>query len=402
MIEDGAGRGVGPCDERYRVGRGAWRRNTSTASARSTRASSTRRATTRTCTSAASRSSRARRRRTASCVGHIRGAAAPRPALPPEARRAAARPRPLALDRRPDVQPRVPRPPHRRCRAPGDEAKLRALAARIFSQRLDRTKPLWELWLVEDLDDGRWALISKTPPLARRRRLGRRPHDDALRPRPRSRATPAASRWQPRPEPSTAQLTATRAQRRACGALAELPLRAAAERARGPARRSTGRARRSRRSARSRGPALNPPPDTPLNVKVGPHRRFAVVEATLDDFKAVKNAFGGTVNDVVLAVVAGALRRWLHARGMRTEGLELRACVPVSVRTDDERGAFGNKLVQVALPAAGLRARPDRPAALRRRADAATSRTPSRRSAPRSSRARRTSRRRRSSPRRRG
>src|SRR3712207_6029219 len=63
-----------------------------------------------------------------------------------------------------------------------------------------------------------------------------------------------------------------------------------------------------------------------------------------------KNAFGGTVNDVVLAVVAGALRRWLHSRGLRTEGVELRAAVPVSVRGEDEHGAFGNKLAQVLCP----------------------------------------------------
>ena len=65
----------------------------------------------------------------------------------------------------------------------------------------------------------------------------------------------------------------------------------------------------------------------------------------LDDFKAVKNAFGGTVNDVVLAVVAGALRSFLISRGVRTEGLELRALVPVSVRTEDEHHAGGNRIV---------------------------------------------------------
>ena len=77
---------------------------------------------------------------------------------------------------------------------------------------------------------------------------------------------------------------------------------------------------------------LNPAPETPLNVEIGPHRRYAVVRTELDDFKLVKNAFGGTVNDVVLAVVSGALRDWLQPRGVRTEGLELRALVPVSIR----------------------------------------------------------------------
>ena len=81
--------------------------------------------------------------------------------------------------------------------------------------------------------------------------------------------------------------------------------------------------------------AANPAPPSPLNVEIGPHRRFAGIACELADFKAVKNAFGGTVNDVVLTVVAGALRHWLHSRGVRTQGLELRALVPVSVRHRD-------------------------------------------------------------------
>jgi WS/DGAT/MGAT family acyltransferase len=90
---------------------------------------------------------------------------------------------------------------------------------------------------------------------------------------------------------------------------------------------------------------LNPAPDTPLNVPIGPHRRFVAVTAGLEDFKTVKNAFGGTVNDVVLAVVAGALRDFLIARGRRTEGVEMRALVPVSVRTEDDAGTAGNRIV---------------------------------------------------------
>jgi WS/DGAT/MGAT family acyltransferase len=64
----------------------------------------------------------------------------------------------------------------------------------------------------------------------------------------------------------------------------------------------------------------------------------------LDDFKLVKNAFGGTVNDVVLTVVSGGLQRWLRSRGTRTEGLELRALVPVSIRSREQRGHLGNQL----------------------------------------------------------
>src|SRR6185312_1359417 len=89
---------------------------------------------------------------------------------------------------------------------------------------------------------------------------------------------------------------------------------------------------------------LNPAPETPLNVEIGPHRRYAVVRHQLDDYKTVKNAFGGTVNDVVLTVVSGALARWLNERGVRTEGLEMRALVPVSVRTAAHKNTLGNQL----------------------------------------------------------
>jgi WS/DGAT/MGAT family acyltransferase len=89
---------------------------------------------------------------------------------------------------------------------------------------------------------------------------------------------------------------------------------------------------------------LNPAPETPLNVPIGPHRRFAVVRQQLSEFKEVKDALGGTVNDVVLAVVSGALAEWLHSRGIRTEGLEMRALVPVSVRTEAQHNTLGNQL----------------------------------------------------------
>jgi WS/DGAT/MGAT family acyltransferase len=94
----------------------------------------------------------------------------------------------------------------------------------------------------------------------------------------------------------------------------------------------------------------NPAPKVPLNVEIGSHRRFAWARSDLDRFKRVKDALGGTVNDVVLAVVAGALREWLRGRGIRTEGLELRAQVPVSIRASDERGQLGNRLAVMRAP----------------------------------------------------
>ena len=95
---------------------------------------------------------------------------------------------------------------------------------------------------------------------------------------------------------------------------------------------------------------LNPAPDTPLNVAIGPHRRVRWVESRLDDFKEIKNSLGGTVNDVVLAVVTGALRRWLRLRGVRTEGLELRALVPMSIRAEHEHHQLGNRIAAMRGP----------------------------------------------------
>jgi WS/DGAT/MGAT family acyltransferase len=91
-------------------------------------------------------------------------------------------------------------------------------------------------------------------------------------------------------------------------------------------------------------------PSTPFNVEIGPHRRLAFVRGDLGDFKRVKNAHGGTVNDVVLSVVAGALGNYLRARGHDTDELEMRAMVPVSVRADEERGALGNRISAMMAP----------------------------------------------------
>jgi WS/DGAT/MGAT family acyltransferase len=91
-------------------------------------------------------------------------------------------------------------------------------------------------------------------------------------------------------------------------------------------------------------------PPTPFNVEIGPHRRLAFVRADLGDFKRVKNAHGGTVNDVVLSVVAGALGNYLRARGHETDELELRAMVPVSVRAAEEHGALGNRISAMMAP----------------------------------------------------
>jgi WS/DGAT/MGAT family acyltransferase len=95
---------------------------------------------------------------------------------------------------------------------------------------------------------------------------------------------------------------------------------------------------------------LQAAPPTQLNVRIGPHRRFTWVRGDLQEFKAIKNALGGTVNDVVLAVVAGALGRYLRMHGEATDELVLRAMVPISIRADVERGALGNRVAAMWAP----------------------------------------------------
>jgi diacylglycerol O-acyltransferase len=232
---------------------------------------------------------------------------------------------------------------------PGSEDQLLRLAGRIFSQQLDRSKPLWEVWMVEGLREGGFSLITKTHHALIDGVAG---VDIAqvifdLGPVPTEVPHPDEP-WQPEPEPSSAEVLAAGAM-----GLLRTGARTAAAAASLAAR--PGEALRSARTALEglgevAWAGLNPAPETPLNVEIGPHRRFRVVRNDLADFKAVKNAFGGTVNDVVLAVVSGALRSWLQSRGVRTEGLELRALVPVSIRSQDERGTTGNRLAAMRGP----------------------------------------------------
>jgi WS/DGAT/MGAT family acyltransferase len=154
--------------------------------------------------------------------------------------------------------------------------------------------------------------------------------------------------WKPNPEPDTVELVAA-GLRGAVRAGAEM-VGAAVSALSHPER----TLERAREAAEGLGEivwaGLNPAPPTPLNVEIGPHRRFVGVAAQLEDFKLVKNVLGGTVNDVVLTVVTGALRSFLIARGVRTEGVEMRALVPVSVRTLGERHEMGNRIAAMRGP----------------------------------------------------
>ena len=232
---------------------------------------------------------------------------------------------------------------------PGSEEQLRQMLGRIYSQRLDRSKPLWELWVIQGLDDGRFALITKTHHVMIDGVAGidiATVLFDASAEPPRGDG--AESPWLPRPEPSQAELVAEGVKD-----AVRTPVDIAG-RLLGAAQAPGDTARSALEAAEAVGEVawagLNPAPETPLNVAIGPHRRIHWVKSRLDDFKAIKNVLGGTVNDVVITVVSGALRRWLRSRGVRTEGLELRALVPVSIRADDQHGSLGNRIAAMRGP----------------------------------------------------
>jgi diacylglycerol O-acyltransferase len=230
---------------------------------------------------------------------------------------------------------------------PAGEKELRRLAGRLFAQRLDRSKPLWELWLVDRVGDDRFALISKTHHCLVDGISG---VDIAtvlfdLDAEPPEQPEPEP--WVPRPEPTQAALLADALVERASTPLGLA--RAAASAITHPQEALAAGATAISGLAAMTQAGLGGAPRSPLNVKIGPHRRFAWVDGELATFKAIKGALGGTVNDVVLAAVAGALRSHFVAHGYDTD-VELKAMVPVSVRAEEERGALGNRVAAMYAP----------------------------------------------------
>jgi len=233
--------------------------------------------------------------------------------------------------------------------SPGSERQLKDLAGRVFSQQLDRDKPLWEVWLVEGLGDGRFAVLSKTHHALVDGISGVDIMSVLFDTSPEPAApTDPGDRWLPRPLPSRAQLFAEALLERAT-IPAEIG-RSVKAVLRGPRRIAAGARDAAVGVGAMAWAGLNPAPSSPYNKDIGPHRRFTWVRASLKDVKAIKDELGGTVNDVVLSVVAGGLGRHLRRRGIDTDGLELKAMVPVSVRADVERGALGNRVAAIMAP----------------------------------------------------
>ncbi len=228
--------------------------------------------------------------------------------------------------------------------APGSDEQLRNLAARIFSQQLDRSKPLWELWLVEGLSGNRFAIIGKSHHALVDGVSGVDITTVLFDLDPEPAGAPEKTPpWLASPEPTDVQLL-TEAWRERLTSPKEIyrGFRAAM---RGPRQVLKGVGATSKMVG-----AGMSAPDSVFNVEIGPHRRFQMTQTDLGDLKRVKDAHGGTVNDVILSIVAGGIGRYMRARGHDTDGLELRAMVPVSVRAAEEHGALGNRISAMMAP----------------------------------------------------
>jgi WS/DGAT/MGAT family acyltransferase len=223
---------------------------------------------------------------------------------------------------------------------PGGDEQLRNLVGRIMSQKLDRSRPLWELWVAEGLGDGRWAMISKVHHCMVDGVSATDLLSVLLDSERETAPTPLAD-WRAEPEPNPAELVARAlADRMASPYEGMRALRAAIRR---PGRIAADAAQVAR-GMQSFSRLMRPAPASSLNGPIGPHRRWAWARGRLSDVKTIRASFGGTVNDVVLAVIARGFRDLLSSRGEAVDGRFVRSLVPVSVRAEQERGTFNNKV----------------------------------------------------------
>jgi diacylglycerol O-acyltransferase len=222
--------------------------------------------------------------------------------------------------------------------SPGSEELLRRTAARVFAQHLDRQKPLWEIWMIERLSKNRWALLSKVHHCMVD---GVSATDLMTVMFDETPAPPPEHPWQPTPEPSDTELVLRTLTRQVLNPAEQLRfVRAAVLRPRG----SAAHARDLVRGVVSTAGLMRPLGRSSLTGPVGPHRIWSSAYVHLGDVKAIRSAFGGTVNDVVLTIVAAGLRDLLSSRGEEVEGRTIRALVPVSVRRPGERGVYNNRV----------------------------------------------------------
>ncbi len=217
--------------------------------------------------------------------------------------------------------------------APGGEGELRKLVGRVMSQQLDRSKPLWEIWVVEGLEDGQWAVLSKTHHAMVDGVAG----TDLLAVIMDISPDPApyeSAEWKPEPSPSGARLVT-----QAAIDLARSPYEQLRALRGAPA--SLGTPSATRWQVVTGMTALmgivRPTPPSSLNGPIGPHRRYSWASTSVDEIKAIRKVLGGTFNDVVLAAITNGFRELLLARGESVDRV-VRTLVPVSVRPRDVSG----------------------------------------------------------------
>ena len=224
--------------------------------------------------------------------------------------------------------------------SPGDEDELRGLVGRVMSQQLDRAKPLWEMWIVEGLGGGRWALVSKVHHCM----VDGISATDLLSvmlDREREPERPPAPPWSPAREPSAGELFVAPLLRRLATPIDAFA--AAGRVIRGP-RDTAELALQTATGTAALRSLLRLTPRSSLNGAIGPHRRWDWATAHLSDVKAIRAVLGGTVNDVVLAAISGGFRELLISRGEDPNQLIVRSLVPVSVRRPGERGTYNNRV----------------------------------------------------------
>jgi diacylglycerol O-acyltransferase len=220
---------------------------------------------------------------------------------------------------------------HVRCTSlprPGGEAQFKALCGRLFSQALDRTKPLWEIWIVDGVEGDRFGFVSK---VHHAMVDGVRSIDlvEALLTTEPVTEFEAARPWQARPRPPAAMLVLDDVGRALRGALG---LATRTPRLLGEALHAGSDLRLSLKAAADLyWKTVRRPSETPLNRPIGSHRRFDWVDVDLEEVKAIRKALGGTINDVVLATMTGAVRKFMQHRGVAPEGLDFRVMAPVSI-----------------------------------------------------------------------
>lgn len=224
---------------------------------------------------------------------------------------------------------------------PGTDAQLKRLSARIMQQHLDRSRPLWELWLVDGLENDRFAVISKAHHCMIDGVSGVDLLKILMSPTP-EQEIPTEPLYVPRPGPSGIDLLRDELTRRL-----RLPfdafqdIRHFVDEAQDVRRELLVRARAL---AETLGTTLSRTSETPFNQTIGPHRRFDWITMDLEEVKRIHRTLGGSLNDVVLSIATGAIRRFLQHRRVDPDDIEFRIMAPVSVRSENEGGTLGNRV----------------------------------------------------------